>query len=255
MTVVVAFLCSDGVVVAADSMLTPSIGNVAVGHHKGVKVYALQGPQLFAFAGDQGQAARFQLMADLNHAAIAGKPHALDFPLALAEGIFNQFKATGIANSIGVNTVLAFAHGGNAHCCVFEGALQPRLLDAQHYYVSLGSGKLGADPFLRFITDIFCQAGQPKIREALFLAAWTVQHVIDTNPGGVAGPMRIGLLEKSGPGGTFVARVLPDSEIEEPKQAIESAGEALRKWRERIESGEAADDVPPPPIPPPQPQP
>ena len=32
MTVVVSFLCSDGAVVAADSMLTPSLGSVNVGH-------------------------------------------------------------------------------------------------------------------------------------------------------------------------------------------------------------------------------
>jgi hypothetical protein len=52
MTVVVAFFCTDGVVVAGDSMLTPRVGGISVGHHKGVKVEALQGPQLFAFAGD-----------------------------------------------------------------------------------------------------------------------------------------------------------------------------------------------------------
>lgn len=57
MTVAVAFLCADGVVVAADSMITPSIGGLNVGHHSGVKVYVLSGPQVFAFAGDQGQAA------------------------------------------------------------------------------------------------------------------------------------------------------------------------------------------------------
>jgi hypothetical protein len=33
MTVVVAFHCSDGVVIAADSMITPSMGGLGVGHH------------------------------------------------------------------------------------------------------------------------------------------------------------------------------------------------------------------------------
>ena len=64
MTVVVVFNCVDGVVIAADSMITPSIGGINVGHHHGRKIEVLAGPQLFAFAGDQGQGARFRVMAE-----------------------------------------------------------------------------------------------------------------------------------------------------------------------------------------------
>ncbi|HMM73939.1 MAG TPA: hypothetical protein PKC22_17230, partial [Rhodocyclaceae bacterium] len=70
MTVVVAFNCTDGVVIAADSMITPNMGGINVGHHHGMKLAVLAGPQLFAFAGDQGQAARFRVMADGSHALI-----------------------------------------------------------------------------------------------------------------------------------------------------------------------------------------
>ena len=38
MTVVIAFHCSDGVVIAADSMLTPNMGGINVGHHHGKKL-------------------------------------------------------------------------------------------------------------------------------------------------------------------------------------------------------------------------
>jgi hypothetical protein len=68
--------------------------------------------------------------------------------------------------------------------CVFEGPI-----------VALGSGKMSADPFLRFLTDVFCGGVQPKVRDAVFLAAWTVQHAIDTTPGGVAGPIRVATFE------------------------------------------------------------
>lgn len=252
MTVVIAFLCSDGVVVAADSMITPSLGGINVGHHHGVKVNLLAGPQIFAFAGDQGQAARCQVMADSNAALAAGSAHPLDYPLVLSQGIVTQFRNTGISgNAINVNTVLAFLHGGDVHCCAFEGAYQPRLLDQQHYYVALGSGKLSADPFLRFLADIFCRSGQPNVREAVFLATWTVQHVIDVNPGGVAGPIRIAVFERDA-NGAYVARQLPDTEIEEPKQAIESAADALRSWRQGIQSGDAAQGIPNPPAAPAQ---
>jgi 20S proteasome alpha/beta subunit len=250
MTVVVAFYCSDGVVIAADSMITPSMGGMAVGHHHGRKIEVLPGPQLFAFAGDQGQAARFRTMAELQHANIAGVPHALDYGLGMSVNMIQQFASTGIAgNAIGTNTILAYCHGGSHHCCMFEGQLQPRLLDEHHYYAALGSGKLSADPFLRFLVDVFCPTERPTVPQAIFLATWAVQHVIDTNPGGVAGPVRMATLERDA-AGTLAARSLPTDEIDEHLQAIESAATALRKWRDEIQSGSAAGDAPDPPTPP-----
>ncbi len=243
MTVVVAFHCTDGVVIAADSMITPSIGGVGIGHHNGQKIAILSGPQIFAFAGDVGQNARFRIMAESNHGIISSQAHAIDFPLALTAGIVQQFTATGINNSIDANPVLAFAHGGTHQCCVFEGAVQPRLLDEHHYYAALGSGKLSADPFLRFLVDVFCGGGRPSVREGIFLATWTVQHVINVNPGGFAGPIRVATLEPDG-AGSFIARSLPDDEISEHQQAVESAAEALRTWRDELQSGGAASDAP-----------
>lgn len=250
MTVVVAFHCLDGVVIAADSMITPSMGGISVGHHHGRKIEILPGPQLFAFAGDQGQAARFRVIADASASGIGGVSHPLDYGLGMSIAIVSQLAKTGITgNAIGANTILAFVHGGAHHCCMFEGQLQPRLLDEHHFYAALGSGKLSADPFLRFLVDVFCPNGRPTLREAVFLAAWTVQHVIDTNPGGVAGPIRVATLGPDG-NGNFNGVELPDSEIAEHQQAMESAATALRAWRDSIQSGEAADDAPDPPVPP-----
>jgi hypothetical protein len=135
-----------------------------------------------------------------------------------------------------------------AHCCAFLGRVQPWLLDSDHFYIALGSGKLSADPFLRFLVDIFC-SGPPTVREAIFLTTWTIQHVIDTNPGGVAGPIRIAVLEKIR--ADWAARELPDDEISEHKEAVVSAGDALRRWRDAVGSGVPTEDVPAPPEPPP----
>jgi hypothetical protein len=249
MTVIVAFHCSDGVVIAADSMITPSMGGLGVGHHHGQKISILPGPQIFALAGDVGQNARLRIIAENNHGVIATSGHAIDFPLQLTQTIVQQFAATGINNAIDASPVLAFVHGGEHQCCVFEGRLQPRLLDEHHYYAAHGSGKLSADPFLRFITDVFCPIGRPTVREGVFLAAWTVQDVIDVNPGGVAGPVRVATLERDA-AGALAARSLPTDEIDEHLQAIESAATALRKWRDEIQSGSAAGDAPDPPTPP-----
>jgi hypothetical protein len=245
MTITVAFLCSDGVVVGVDSMLTPSFGNIAVGHHTGRKLHILTGPQICGIAGDFGLAARFRTMADASSAAIAAAAHPLNYGLQLAQGMAAQLAATGLANvNIDLGTVLAYAHGGLAHCCAFLGRVQPWLLDVDHYYVALGSGKLSADPFLRFLTDTFCN-GPTTVREAVFLSTWTIQHVIDTNPGGVAGPIRIAVLENVN--NQWQARELPVDEIAEHQQAIESAATALRTWRDELQSGQAAEDAPEPP--------
>lgn len=242
MTVVVAFYCRDGVVLAADSMITPSIGGINVGHHHGKKVDVLPGNQLFAFAGDLGQGARFKIMASSAHAMITNTQTPIDYPLGLTQAIVQQFNATGIGSAISTNTILAFTRQGQHLCCAFEGQLQPRLLDDHHFYVALGSGKLSADPFLRFVVDIFSPEGPPTVREALFLAVWTIQHVIDTNSGGVAGPIRVVVMEQSATG--YISRDVPESEIDEHIQATESAAGALRSWRDSLQSGDAADEAP-----------
>jgi hypothetical protein len=248
MTIAIAFLCTDGVVIGVDSMLTTSMGNIAVGHHKARKVHILPGPQICAAAGDAGLAARFRTLAELNAGIIPVVPRPLDFGLQLAGAMTRQLVDTGLANSnVGLGTILAFPHGGSHHCCTFLGLVQPWLLDVDHYYVALGSGQISADPFLRFLVDIFCN-GPPMIREAIFLTTWTIQHVIDTNPGGVAGPIKIAVLEKIG--NQWEARELADDEIGEHCEAVESAGTALRVWRDRIRSGAAAEGTPEPPTPP-----
>jgi hypothetical protein len=247
MTVVVTFLCTDGMVVAADSMLTPSMGNMPTGHHKGRKVHVLPCEQVFSFAGDLGQAARVRALAEVN--APQQFPSPLQYGLAMSQTVFAQFTATGIANTMNVNAVLGFVHSGLVHCCLFQGAMQPFMMDKDHFYAALGSGKLSGDPFLRFLVDTFCHGNtQPNVREAIFLATWAVQHVIETNPGGVAGPIRLAVIEQALGGPNFVARELPDNEIGEHVDAARAAAQALRDWRDAIQGGRV--EAPPLPIPP-----
>jgi hypothetical protein len=246
MTVVVAFYCTDGVVIAADSMITPSMGNINVGHHHGQKIQILSDSLISAFAGDQGQGARFSLLAQGVYPMIAQTGRPIDYPIALTAAVLGEFEVTRILGSISVNTVLAYSHGTEHQCCVFEGPLQPRLLDRSHFYVALGSGKLCADPFLRFLSDTFCQDGLPTVREAIFLSTWVVQYVIETNPGGVADPIRISILERNA-ANALVGRELGEGEITQHKEAVESAKKALKDWRIGIQTGAAADDVPAPP--------
>lgn len=241
MTVLVTFLCSDGVVIGADSMITPSIGGISVGHHHGQKISVLDGNQLFAFAGDQGQSERVKIMANGAYTNINANAHAIDFPLSLTQSMIAQFNATGIGNSISTNPILVYPYKGELKCCVFEGTFQPRLLDAQHFYSAAGSGKLSADPFLRFLTDVFCGGNQPTVAEATFLAVWAIQHVIDVNPGGVAPPIRIGTLTNPA---QPTAQALEEAVIDEHLQAVESAALALRNWRVELNFDDPDQGIP-----------
>jgi len=235
-------------------MLTSSIGTPAgplgIGHHTGVKCSVITGPQIYAFSGGQALSGRFQLHAETVYGSLAAATHPLFYAVNVCQRAIADFASTGLPlHQVDLATVLAYVHGGNCHCCVFEGLLQPRLLDSNHFYASIGSGKLSADPFLRFVVDTFCQPGRPPgVHLATFLAVWVVQHVVDVNPGGVAEPIRVAVFERDTPGPGYSARELPPTEIAAHKAAIDDAAEALRAWRNNIQSGAAAGGVVSPPI-------
>lgn len=232
MTVVVGFLCTDGAVIAADSMLTPSMGNIQTGHHNGRKVFPVGDDQLCAYAGDQGQAQRFLLYAKLREDFLKTASLPYDVAKLLSNVVLGDLAQTKIGvERVAVNTLLAFRLLGSVHLAGFLGPLQPNLLDEEHFYVALGSGKQMADPFLAFLLDTFSPS-QPTMREAVFLATWVLDHVIRTNPGGVAGPIRIGILPTNLAQGN--ARELNSEEIEEQRQAIAGATDLLRAWRDTL---------------------
>jgi hypothetical protein len=92
----------------------------------------------------------------------------------------------------------------------------------------------------------FAEMASRNLREAVFLATWALDHVIETNPGGVAGPIRIAVFERDA-SGAYQPRTLPETEIAEHQQAVESAEAALRQWRDEKQSGRAAEGAPRPP--------
>lgn len=248
MTVVVAFLCTDGVVIGADSMLTIGLGNVPVAHHKGKKVHILSGNQVFAYSGDQGLGDRFRLLAEAGHSHIAGKQQPLDYGLLLTQSAMQQFEVTKVG-SVDLSVVLAFPFNDTPQCCVFMGkTVQPRMLDAHHFYTALGSGGIAANPFLRFLYEAFCQGQQPSLRDAVFLTTWALHYTIETIPGGVSDPLYIGELRAEG--GRYTAHELSRDNIHEHLAAIEDARKSLRDWRDSLHAVTADADFPAKPEPP-----
>ena len=132
---------------------------------------------------------------------------------------------------------------------MFQAELQPRFLDSDHYWSVFGSGKQYADPFLAFLTDVFCEKKQPNVSTGKFLATWAVDHAIQTNTGGVNGPIQMSILQKE-LDGSYSIIDQSEQDIEDQIQAIDAAKCALVDWRKMV-GGEGREDpcVPPIPIP------
>ncbi|HHJ17596.1 MAG TPA: hypothetical protein ENJ80_12940 [Gammaproteobacteria bacterium] len=247
MTVVVSFYCQDGVVIATDSMLTNSMGNIGTTETKGKKLYTLQPNHLFAFAGDPALAARFRALLEQG---VIGTLLQQNIPLDYATGTtiaaISHFTATSLQFPINLSCCVSFVHGDQHHCAYFGSDMQPRLLDSDHYWMVFGSGKQYADPFLAFLTGIFCKR-QPTTNEAKFLAAWVLDHVIQTNTGGVNGPIQMAVLQRQPDGVSYGIEDLTEQDIEDQLQVIEDAKAKLVEWR-NIMSGSVEDpDATPPP--------
>ena len=113
-------------------------------------------------------------------------------------------------------------------------------------FISLGSGKASADPFLGLLRQVYWPTKLPTIQEGALAAFWTVQHAIDMKVHGVGFNVDVFVIEPKDK--TFVARKLEDAEVEEHVEFIKASEEALRGVRDQIAAPPAAEQTPPPPI-------
>lgn len=264
MTVIVAINCTDGVVIAADGMLTTTSGGESITHHTVKKIKFLKENKIFAYSGNLGLGERFEAEADNMSVKSTPKTHPLGYPMLLAQAIIKQFSITGIFNpaiamtqqeGVNLGTVLAYIYNGKPYCCLFDANIQPRLLDDEFFYVSIGSGHISASPFLRFLVDMFCEKErlnadkqpsvnkQPSVKTGTLLAIWAVQYTIQTNPSGVREPICVGVIENTG--SDFRARELDDAEMEGHQEAIADAHVYLKSWEEGIRTGKKPNHVEP----------
>jgi hypothetical protein len=100
------------------------------------------------------------------------------------------------------------------------------------------------------LVDIFCLNGPPTLSEAVFLTVWSIEHVIKVNPGGVSEPTKVAVLERESDG-AWRARELSDDEIDDHRQAMASAVDQLREWREKLGGPQEPEEAPPAPPEPP----
>jgi 20S proteasome alpha/beta subunit len=258
MTCIVGVRCSDGVVLAADSVATTgTLGISTIRQATAGKLRIIGGAVIEGTAGPVGLGQKFHGL--LEHAwaekAFVGvkKPH--DAMKVVEKVLGSEFRHEAqvaqsliplrgpmAAQAVNSATLIALPVNGRAELVQFNenGTTEHATDDLP--FVAIGSGQLLADPFLAFIRRIFWPDKPPTVPEGVFAAYWTLHHAIETNPGGVGPPIRVYVLQMNK--GTATARELPSEELEEHRQSLQQAEDRLRTFRGAV-GGPPTEPVPP----------
>lgn len=216
MTVLVGVLCKDGVVIGADSAMTSAAGHMRTVQETGViKIETHYGEIVSATTGAIGLSQRFRqeletmLQGKELHSYKGKTP--VRYATDLAQKTIENFKRTlsplqqNPQHGFGFGALLAFVCEGKPHLVEFD-ALQfhPEVkgltsADGKQKtrpYVTMGSGQVMGDPFIAHVNRMLFGDSVPTLSEGRLLVAWTLQHVLAYNTGGVAGDMQMAVLEK-----------------------------------------------------------
>jgi 20S proteasome alpha/beta subunit len=247
MTDLVANICEDGIVIGADSSATSYAAQTATIEQPADKVFIVGDDVIVAGSGPVGLGQRFE--------AIVRQVRAIDQflqtdHLSIAKSIcaatINDFRST-FAGPGQFGALVAFPCRGQLYLCEFAGTdLQPEFKMGNTWFVSMGSGQLIADSFLRLMRRALFRHSRPKLNEAIFAVRWTLLQAIDLNPGGIKGPPQIGVLRRDPSGQHYVARLLTDGEIAEHQSNVDGAEDYLAKYREKLSGQSESTTMPPP---------
>jgi len=245
MTAIVGVLCRDGVVIGADSSATFGAGGgIRTIEQPTEKITIVEGRYVVAGTGQVGLGQRFTRIVEVAHQGNLFRGHHIDVGRQLAANAIKDFASTEAKQGT-FAALVAFPINHAPYLCEFAIAdFQPEFKDDRMWYCSLGSGQLITDPFLAFIREVFWAAGVPSVQDGIFAVTWALDHAIAVNPGGVNGPVRIAILERSG--GRAAARMLADDELQEHRENIQQAKERLRTFPAAQAPAATAPDIPRP---------
>ncbi len=248
MTVVVGVLCKDGVVIGSDSSATFTAGQVRTIEQPTKKVSVVAEEIAFAGTGHVGSIQRFE--NTLQHLASSREFLKKDrFTIAkqITKLAIHDFAETACPPGR-LGAVIAFRCPDGFQLCEFEPEnLQPEFKTDQLWFVTMGSGQSITDPFLGMIRRVFFLGDLPRLSEAIFAVTWTLQQAIELNPGGIAGPPQLAVLEldKDNKTNRGVARLLTDEELQEHMDNVRGIEKHLALYRDQL-SGTGSQLIPEP---------
>ena len=219
MTSIVGIYCSDGIVIGTDSSATFSQGNMRTIEQPLEKIEIIGENVIVAGTGAVGLGQRFN-----NIVRVAHSENEFKDPFTITKKLSRTFLED--ANSTHVDlsklnfgALVAFPSEKGIQLCEFDPiAFQPEL-----------KTQMITDPFLGFIRDTYWDEGIPTVNEAIFATAWTLDHAIKVNPGGVNGPVRIATLQRNKY--KVEAHLLDDNELQEHRQFIQESKDKLKEMR------------------------
>lgn len=249
MTAVVGILCSNGVVVGTDSSATfaHTSSFATIEQTTEHKLVVLEERVLVAGTGPVGFGQRFRLLLNqlLQQNLLDGKP--MEAAKQVSAAMIRDLVQTGCSPG-DFGALVAFPSADDFHLCEFGVPdFQPEFKE-DLWYCSMGSTQPITDPFLALMRDIFWESGPPNVQDGMFAATWALEHAIQVNPGGVNGPARIGVLQRD-ESGELRARGLKTEELDEHRQNIEAAKDALRQFKiDQAPRAESPELPKPPPV-------
>ncbi len=264
MTLIVGVKCSDGVVVGADGAATLGAMGQQTIRQNARKLNILSNRIIVGVSGPVGLGQRINgRISDLfSQNKLSGK-NSVDGMTIIRQAIWPDIygelqAATAAKDLIGQVALLsALSHSVVAMpldrkfgLFQFDQQGAPEEATDDLPFVSIGSGQPTADPFLAFIRKVFWPNSLPTLEMGIFSTLWTLRHAIETNPGGVADPKQIMVLERQGK--DFNAHELASEELEEHDEAITAAESVLGDFRSLTGGKSSPTPATAPPEPPPQ---
>lgn len=263
MTLLVGVLCSNGIVIAADRQATHgAMGQMTVGQAV-TKIRIVKGDTLFASSGHHGLGQQLAGMIDDKRAEFTNQPYDKSITKLqdhLRPLINKGFETAGLAaRVVGPNIAQSDAICHSLLAAPFKDGLKlveitPQVavecMTAQLPFISMGSGKNSADPFLGFLRKVYWPASLPTVVEGALAAYWTIKHSIDMKVLGVGFDVDVFVVEPRD-NKSFIARQLDDAELAEHNDFIVASEDALRSLRSQLasaSSSNAAAATPAPPL-------
>lgn len=96
----------------------------------------------------------------------------------------------------------------------------------------MGGGQPIVDPFFGLLRRTLFKGKQPYLSDGIFAALWALSQAIEPNPGGIAGPPRIGVIVKTGKG--YESKLLTDEDLAEHQSNVDEAEDYLSKYYDHL---------------------
>jgi hypothetical protein len=252
MTVLVGTLCTDGVVVGADSVATSAAGvHPLIQIRSDDKVVIIGERVIIASTGAVGLSQRFCAVVEQCFGHGVFNQPCINCMKSLSALAVQDFGSTGAQrtpqNGIGFGALVAAPMAGQPELVEFNHIdLQPERKTGRLHFVSMGSGQVLADPFIAFVSRVLWGNSAPTVQLATLGVYWTLSHAIQYAPGGVGEPIKIATLRKVD--GDWRASLVGDDQMQEAAQHIEAIEDRIGKYPVEVIQG-----APPPPSPIPKP--